>query len=124
MSLVRVWTDVGIDKYVSLYARIIKKAGDTFTIQYLSPTEHHTGQTVYRYENETYEITDESISHYLDTSDETEIGFKKFDAHGWVRVNADEDYEPSDEDEDEIDDEEEEFDDDEDDEIYDDEDDI
>jgi len=57
----------------------------------------------------------------LDTSDETDIGFKKFDADGWIRVNADEDYEPSDEDE--VDDEEEEFDDDDDDEIYDDDDD-
>jgi hypothetical protein len=106
MSLVRVWTDVGSDNYVSLYARIVKKTGDVFTIKYFTPTEHHSGQTVYRYENDTYEITDESITRYLDVDDEVDIGFKKFDEDSWVKLDdEDEDYEPNSDEEEEEDDE-------------------
>jgi hypothetical protein len=124
MSLIRVYTDVGGEDYVSLYARIIKKTGDVFTIKYLSPMEHHSGQTIYRYETDTYEITDENVSRYLDVDDEHQIGFKKFDEDSWVRVSEeDEDYEPnSDEEDEEEEDDEEEVDyDDEENEFYDDE---
>ena len=101
MSLIRVWTDVGADKPVSLFARIVDTRDSLYIIQYLSPTEDKDhGRTVYRYEDETYEIDDDSVTHYLDTDDETEIGFKRVDS-GWVRVHSstdeeESDYEPSD----------------------------
>lgn len=102
MSLIRVWTDVGAEKPISLIARIIDTKDSLYIIQYLSPTEDKDhGRTVYRYEDETYEIDDDSVTHYLDTDDETDIGFKKVDS-GWVRSRSDSDddeseYEPSDE---------------------------
>lgn len=105
MSLVRVWTDVGTGKNVSLLARITETKGAIFTIQYLSPTEDKDkhGCTIYRYEEETYEIDDDSVTHYLDTDDETEIGFKQTDCGGWIRIDeeSDDDYVPSEDDEEE-----------------------
>ena len=111
MNLVRVWTDVGSDKNVSLIARIIETNGPIFTIQYLSPTESKDkhGCTIYKYEDETYQIDDDSITHYLDTGDEGDIGFVAVGAGEWIRTGdeSDEDYVPSEEesDDDEEDDE-------------------
>jgi hypothetical protein len=114
MSLVRVWTDVGTDKNVSLVARIIETNGPIFTIQFLSPTENKDkhGCTIYKYEDETYQIDDDSITHYLDTSDEGDIGFVSVGEGEWIRTgdDSDEDYIPSeedDEDEEDIDEEDE-----------------
>ena len=122
--IVRVWTDIGTGKNVSLVARIVDTKDAIFTIQYLSPTEDKDkhGCTIYRYEEETYEIDDDSITHYLDTDDETEVGFKQTDCGGWIRIDeeSDDDYVPSeDEDDDEEDEEEDEEDDIEDDDVED-----
>lgn len=111
MSLVRVWTDIGLEKNVSLVARIIDSKGELFTIKFLSPTEEKDKheRVIYRYEDDTYEIDDDSITHYLDTDMEDDVGFKKHDETGWVRIDdeSDEDYVPTDE-EDEEDEEEDE----------------
>ena len=114
MKLVRVWTDVGSEKNVSLVARIIETNGPLFTIQFLSPTESKNkhGCTIYKYEDETYQIDDDSITHYLDTGDEGDVGFVSVGEGEWIRTSdeSDEDYIPSEEDSD--DDEEDEEDDD------------
>jgi hypothetical protein len=110
MKLVRVWTDVGSEKNVSLVARIIETNGPLFTIQFLSPTENKNkhGCTIYKYEDETYQIDDDSITHYLDTSDEGDIGFVSIGEGEWIRTSdeSDEDYIPSEEDSDDEEDEE------------------
>lgn len=112
MKLVRVWTDVGSEKNVSLVARIIETNGPLFTIQFLSPTESKNkhGCTIYKYEDETYQIDDDSITHYLDTSDEGDIGFVSIGEGEWIRTSdeSDEDYIPSEEDSDDDDEDEEE----------------
>jgi hypothetical protein len=112
MTLVRVWTDVGSDKNVSLIARIIETNGSIFTIQFMSPTETKDkhGSTIYKYEDETYQIDDDSITHYLDTSDEGEIGFVAIGDGEWIRTgdDSDEDYVPSEEDDDDDEDDDEE----------------
>ena len=104
MSLVRVWTDVGSDKNVSLVARIIETNGPIFTIQFLSPTETKDkhGCTIYRYEDDTYQVDDDSITHYLDTSDEGDVGFVSVGEGEWIRTSdeSDEEYIPSEEDSD------------------------
>jgi hypothetical protein len=103
MSLVRVWTDIGTGKNVSLVARIIESDGTNFTIQFLSPTEDKDkhGCTIYKYEDDTYVIDDDSITHYLNTEDETEIGFKQVNTGEWIRTDeeSDDDYVPSEEEE-------------------------
>lgn len=95
MSLIRVWTDVGTGKNVSLFARIVNTNGPMFTIRFLTKTV----SGVYQYEDETYEIDDDSVTHYLDTDEEADIGFKQIGENEWIRVEEDEDddYEPSDE---------------------------
>ena len=112
MKLVRVWTDVGSEKNVSLVARIIETNGPIFTIQFLSPTETKDkhGCTIYKYEDETYQIDDDSITHYLDTSDEGDVGFVTIGEGEWIRTSdeSDEDYIPSEEDSDDDDEEDEE----------------
>jgi len=115
MNLVRVWTDVGSDKNVSLIARIIETNGPIFTIQFLSPTENKDkhGCTIYKYEDETYQIEDDSITHYLNTSNEEDIGFVSAGEGEWIRTGdeSDEDYIPSEEDDDDEEEEEDEEDD-------------
>ena len=111
MSLVRVWTDVGADKNVSLLARIVETDGSIFTIQFLSPTDNKDkhGCTIYKYEDDMYQIDDDSITHYLDTSDEGDIGFVSIGAGEWIRTSdeSDEDYVPSEEESDDNDEDEE-----------------
>jgi hypothetical protein len=98
MSLVRVWTDVGERKPKALLARIISTSKKIYTISYLSPTDDkHQGRVVWRYEDDTYEIDDDSICEYLDTDDETEIGFINFEDGFVKKSDSDDDYIPSDE---------------------------
>jgi hypothetical protein len=98
MSLVRVWTDVGARKPVALLAKIVEKDGVIFTIRYLS----ECGDKIWRYEEDTYEIDDDSIAENLNTDHEDEIGFAPAD-DGFVKiltVEEDNDYVPTDDDED------------------------
>ena len=112
-QLVRVWTDIGTLKPAALLARVIEEHDGVYKIQYFSPTEEYDhGRVIYRYEDEIYEIDDESITEYLD-SDETDAGYILVSADAWVKASSDsdEDYVPSEEDldeEDEEDDEEDE----------------
>ena len=101
MSLVRVWTDVGARKPVALLAKIVEKDGVIFTIRYLSECE----DKIWRYEEDTYEIDDDSIAEHLNTDHEDDIGFAQAE-DGFVKLmgEEDEDYVPTDEDEDEDDD--------------------
>ena len=74
-SLVRVWTDVGSRKPVPLLAKIVEENGVIFTIRYLSESD----DKIWRYEEDTYEVDDESIAEYLKTSDEHDVGFRPQD---------------------------------------------
>ena len=90
--LVKVYTDVGEDLPVALYAKVCDKNGSVYVIRYLSPTdERDDGKVIYRYETDEYEITDESIMEYLD-GDEEDIGYKVID-DGFVKEDSDSDYE-------------------------------
>jgi hypothetical protein len=108
-SLVRVWTDVGARKPAALLAKVIEKDGVILTIRYLSESDDH----IWRYEEDTYEIDDDAIAEYTKAASEEDLGFVKHD-DGFIKMDADEDYVPSDEeessdpDEDEDDDEDEE----------------
>jgi len=101
MSLVRVWTDVGSRKPVPLLAKIVEENGVIFTIRYLSESD----DKIWRYEEDTYEVDDESIAEYLKTSDECDVGFAPLE-DGFVKVESDDDYIPSDEEEEDEDEEE------------------
>jgi hypothetical protein len=92
-SLVRVWTDVGSRKPVPLLARIVEQNGVIFTIRYLSESD----DKIWRYEEDTYEIDNDSIAEYLKTDDEHDIGFAPFD-DGFMKIESDDDYVPSDDD--------------------------
>jgi hypothetical protein len=102
MSLVKVWTDLGGRKPVALLAKIIDKDGVILTIKYLTSGK----DGIWRYEGDTYEVDDDSIADYLNTDDETKIGFKAVD-DGFVQDNelSDDDYEPEEEEEEEDEDE-------------------
>lgn len=95
MTLVRVYTDTGDIKPVHLLAKIFDIHDKTFSIRYLSPTEDTAhGKKIYRYEEEVYEVTDESISEYLDTTDESDLGFKELPCGGFIYTDSDSDYAP------------------------------
>jgi hypothetical protein len=91
-GLVRVWTDVGARKPAALLAKIIEKDGVILTIRYLSESDDH----IWRYETDTYEIDDDSVAEYLKTDSELELGFVAHE-DGFLKVDSDEDYVPSDE---------------------------
>jgi len=97
MSLVKVWTDVGGRKPVALLAKIIEKDGVIFTIRYLTSGK----DGIWRYEDDTYEVDDDSVAEYLKTDDETAIGFSKLgDGFFHQGDDSDGDYQPSEEDDD------------------------
>lgn len=106
MSLIKVWTELGTDgKCYSLPAKIVSKKGNTFVIQYLSSTDRKTrdGKKIYMYEDETYEVTDNSITEYLETDSELDLGFEQISGSGdfeFIKYDSDsedEDYIPSEE---------------------------
>lgn len=101
-SLVRVWTDIGARKPVPLLARIIEQNGVIFTIRYLSESD----DKIWRYEEDTYEIDSDSIAEYLKTDREEDVGFQVFE-DGFVKIETDDDYVPSDEETEETEDEDE-----------------
>jgi hypothetical protein len=106
MDLVRVWTDVGARKPAALLAKIVERDGVIFTIRYLTESD----DKIWRYEDDTYEIDNDSIAENLGTASEEDIGFRPVE-DGFVKMDSDEDYVPSSEDEetdDDDDDEEEE----------------
>jgi len=94
MSLVRVWTDVGQKKPKALLAKIFKKSGGAFTIRYLSALPENA--KVFKYEDDEYEVDDESISEWLDTDLEMDLGFEAQDDGSYIKIESDPDYEPSD----------------------------
>jgi hypothetical protein len=98
-GLVRVWTDIGLKKPKPLLARVISTKSKMYTIQYLSPTEDRLkGRTIYRYEDETYEVDDDSIYEYLSLSNENDMGFVEIEG-GYIKDDSDEEYVPSESDE-------------------------
>jgi hypothetical protein len=101
-DLVRVWTDVGSRKPIPLLAKIVDENGVIFTIRYLSESD----DKIWRYEEDTYEVDDESIAEYLKTDDEANVGFAVLD-DGFIKVDFDDDYVPSEEDDDDEDEEDE-----------------
>jgi hypothetical protein len=110
MSLVRVWTNVGQKKPKALLAKIFSTAeGPEYTIRYLSSVseEDDKGRTVFRYEDETYQVDEDSIAEWLGTDEETDIGYTLLDDGSWIKGDQDSDYFPDSSDEDETDDEEE-----------------
>lgn len=91
MTLVRVWTDVGARKPVPLLARIEEKDGVILTIRYLS----ETAKGIWSWEDDTYEIDDDSIAEDLKTDLLEDIGFRVFGDEGsFVKCETDEDYVP------------------------------
>jgi hypothetical protein len=98
MTLVRVWTDVGTRKPVPLLARIEEKDGVIFTIRYLS----ETSKGIWSWEDDTYEIDDDSIAEYLKTDLLEDIGFRSFGDEGsFIKCESDDDYIPDTSDEEE-----------------------
>ena len=98
--LVKVWTELPTGKNKSLLAKVTETNGDVMTIQYLSPTDDKDhGRVVYKYEDQTYEIEDDSITEYIGDTDESDVGFLKVN-DGFVKYESDSDYVPSEEDED------------------------
>jgi hypothetical protein len=119
MSLLKVLTDID-GRVVTLPARIVSKEEANFTIRYLSPTDKRDqrNRRIYSYEDDTYVITDESITEYTETDSELYLGFKEISPGEFIRFDIDSDdddedmdddiYEEEEEDEEEDDEEEEE----------------
>jgi hypothetical protein len=97
MSLVRVWTNVGQKKPKALLAKIFSSAeGPVYTIRYLSADseEDDHGRVIHKYEDESYEVDDDSVAEWLGLDDETEIGFTSVGEGAWVKGDPDSDYVP------------------------------
>ena len=90
--LIRVWTDVGARKPVPLLAKIVERNGDIFTIRYLSESD----DKIWRYEEDTYEIDSDSIAEVLKTGLEEDLGYRECE-DGFIKIKMedDDDYEPT-----------------------------
>jgi hypothetical protein len=102
MSFLKVWTDIG-DMFVNLPARVIDYSPDrtVMHIKYLSQTDRRdptTNKKIWSYEDEIYDITDESITEYM--YDEGDLGFVSVGENDYIKVeitdgeDEDSDYEP------------------------------
>ncbi len=118
MSLIKVWTETDDGATTSLPAKIIETKNGIYSIKYLSVTDKRDqhNRKIYMYEDETYTITDESVTEYLDSDMEIDFGFQSISENEFIKYDSDsdDDYTPSDDendgsssdDEDEDDDEE------------------
>lgn len=115
MSLVKVWTELDDGKCYSLPAKIVsKKTGGILTVRYISSTKDRDSKNrkIYRYEDDTYDVTDESITEYLETDSELDLGFEQISESNFVKYDndddsdSDRDYDPEEDDEDDDDDDE------------------
>jgi hypothetical protein len=70
--MIKVWTDIGARKPVPLLAKIVEQKGPVFIIRYLQESD----DKIWRYEDDVYEIDEESIQDDLCTTLETDIGFR------------------------------------------------
>lgn len=93
MSLVKVWTEVDDGKCQSLPAKIVSTKGTVLTIRYLSSTEKKDAKNrrIYQYEEETYEVTDDSITEYLNSDTELDFGFEEISSGNFVKCDSDDD---------------------------------
>lgn len=93
MSLVKVWTEVDDGKCQSLPAKIVSTKGTVLTIRYLSATEKKDAKNrrIYQYEEETYEVTDDSITEYLNSDTELDFGFEEISSGNFVKCDSDDD---------------------------------
>lgn len=93
MSFVKVWTDVG-DTFVNLPARVIETINDTIRIQYLSQSDRKdptTNKKIWSYEDEIYDITDESIAEYM--YNESDLGFVSINENDYIKMEVSDDEE-------------------------------
>jgi hypothetical protein len=79
--MIKVWTDIGSRKPVPLLAKIVEQKGHLFIIRYLQESD----DKIWKYEDETYEIDEDSIQEDLCTELETDVGFKPF-ADGFIQI--------------------------------------
>jgi hypothetical protein len=94
--LVKVWTELPSGKFAILNAKVFEEKDSIMTIRYLSPTEEKDhGRTVYKYEDQTYDIGDDSITEYIGSSNEIDIGYIDLGDGSFVREDDDSDYVPS-----------------------------
>jgi hypothetical protein len=92
--IVKVYTDIGKSKPVALYAKVVNKVRKNYKIQYLSKTnETLNGKPLYRYEDDVYDIDDDSIMEYIKT-DEITIGYTPVE-DGFLKEDSDSEYEMS-----------------------------
>lgn len=99
MSLVKVWTDIGKKHPVPLIAKIIERDGPILTIKYLSEGK----DKIWKYEEDTYDIEEDSIAEHLKTDDEGLLGFRLLDDGTYIHVqddNSDDEYNPDEDEED------------------------
>lgn len=106
MNFLKVWTELDDGKFRSLPAKVVSQNGKFFTIQYLSPTSKKTSNNkrIFNYEEDTYQITDESIVQQVDS--ELTLGFEETSPGDFIKFDmreedsSDEDYVPSSSDDD------------------------
>lgn len=91
--LVKVFTDTG-KKCTILNAKVIRTENDRYFVKYLSPTNSlFKGRKIYKYEDEVYEVEDESITEFIE-EDESVLGFEKHN-DVFLKYESDSDYESS-----------------------------
>jgi len=104
-TIVDILNELDNGKTVDLVAKIVGENAKTFTVKYLSPSKNmHGDLIIYTYESKSYTIDKECVSGYYDSEKEEDAGFIKVDG-GWIHLEGDSDYTPSEESEESCEDE-------------------
>jgi hypothetical protein len=96
MTLVDVLVELDDGTQTTMLANIVAERKDSYTVVYMSPTKKtwEDGRTIYRWEDDCYEIDKESVSGFYDSTNEADADMIEVE-NGWIKNNTDSDYEPS-----------------------------
>ena len=85
--MIKVWTDIGARKPVPLLAKIVEQRGPIFIIRYLTESD----DKIWRYEEDVYEIDEDSIHEDLCTTLESDVGYRSLGDEGFIKVDEETD---------------------------------
>jgi hypothetical protein len=88
-TIVDVLVELDDGTQTTCLARIESENKNSYVVRYLTPKNN-----VYAYENEVYTIDKDCVSGFYDSTNEEDAGLQKV-AGGWIKVDSDSEYVPS-----------------------------
>jgi hypothetical protein len=96
MTLIDVLVELDDGTQTTMLANIVEERKDSYVVVYMVPTNKtwEDGRTIYRWEDDYYAIDKETVSGFYDSTNEEDADMVEVES-GWIKNNAESDYEPS-----------------------------